>query len=66
MYYCDQKAQVASAQNFTLQQQATIEITQLLLVRTTYIRVLFFAHIPFVVNRTFSTKPTKRLQQYTN
>jgi len=25
--------------------------------------VLFFAHIPFVVNRTFNTTPMKRLQQ---
>jgi len=29
-------------------------ITLLLLVRATYIWVLFFAHIPFVVNRTFN------------
>ena len=26
--------------------------------------VLFFAHIPFVVNHTFNTTPTERLQQY--
>jgi len=38
------------------------EITLLLLVRATYIRVLFFAHIPFVVNRTFNATPTERLQ----
>jgi len=36
----------------------------LLLVRATYIRVLFFAHIPFVVNRAFSATPTERLQQH--
>jgi len=26
--------------------------------------VLFFAHFPFVVNRTFNTTPTETLQQY--
>jgi len=26
--------------------------------------VLFFAHIPFVVNHTFNATPTDRLQQY--
>ena len=51
-------------QSFTLWQQATIEITPLLLVCVTYIRVLLFAHIPFVVNRTFNATPTKRLQQH--
>jgi len=37
----------------------------LLLVHATYIWMLFFAHIPFVVNRTFNATPTrpKRLQQ---
>jgi len=35
----------------------------LLLVRATYTWVLFFAHIPFVVNRTFNTTSTERLQQ---
>jgi len=39
-------------------------IILLLLVRATYIWVLFFAHIPFVVNRTFNITPTERLQQY--
>jgi len=37
-------------------------ITLLLLVRATYIWVLFFAHIPFVVNHTFNATPTERLQ----
>jgi len=37
-------------------------ITLLLLVRATYIWVVFFAHIPFVVNRTFNPTPTERLQ----
>jgi len=39
-------------------------ITPLLLVRDTYILVLFFAHIPFVVNHTFNKTPTERLQHY--
>jgi len=39
-------------------------ITLLLLVRATYNWVLFFAHIPFVVNRTFNATSTERLQQY--
>jgi len=40
------------------------EIILLLLVRTTYIYIwlLFFAHIPFVVNRAFNTASTERLQ----
>ena len=50
---CNRKAQVASVQSFTLWQQATIEITLLLLVHTTCIWVLFLAHIWFVVNGTF-------------
>jgi len=32
-------------------------INLLLLVRATYIWVLFFVHIPFVVNRTINTTP---------
>jgi len=39
-------------------------ITLLLLVRATYIWVLVFAHIPFVVNRAFSATPVEWLQQY--
>ena len=39
-------------------------IILLLLVRATYIWVLFFALIPFVVNHTFNAMPTERLQQY--
>jgi len=38
-------------------------ITLLLLVRATY-AVLFFAHIPFVVNRAFSATPAGSLQHY--
>jgi len=36
-------------------------ITLLLLVRVTYI-LLFFAHIPFMVNHTFNAAPPERLQ----
>jgi len=34
-----------------------------LLVLATYIWVLFFTHIPFVVNRTFNATPAETLQQ---
>jgi len=40
-------------------------VTILLLVRATYIRVLFFAHIPFLVNRTFNATPIEVLQHLT-
>jgi len=36
----------------------------LLLAGLTYIMVLFFAHIPFVVNRTINATPPERLQQH--
>jgi len=36
----------------------------LLLARATYIMVLFFMHIPFVVNHTINAMPLERLQQY--
>jgi len=39
-------------------------ITLLLLVRDTYMWVLFFAHIPFVVNYTFNATLTETSQQY--
>jgi len=35
----------------------------LLLARATYIMVLFFTHIPFVVNHTINATPPERLQQ---
>ena len=37
-------------------------ISQILLVRVTYIWVLFFTHILFMVNCTFNTTLTERLQ----
>jgi len=36
-----------------------------LVVRATSIWVFFFAHIPFVMNRTFNTTLAERLQQHT-
>ena len=36
----------------------------LLLARATYIMVLFFTHIPFVVNHTINATPAERLQQH--
>ena len=44
-------------------QDHTIGITLLLLLRATYIMVLFFTHIPFVVNHTINATPPERLQQ---
>jgi len=67
-YCCDRKGRAECTQSFTLWQQATIEITRhdhsvVTCSRQVYM-VLFFAHIPFVVNRAFSATPTARLQQY--
>jgi len=42
----------------------SIGITLLLLVCATYIWVLFFTHIPFVVNHTMNATLTERLQHY--
>jgi len=36
----------------------------LLLARATHMMVLFFTHIPFVVNHTINATPPERLQQY--
>jgi len=36
----------------------------LLLVRATHMMVLFFPHIPFVVNHTINATPPERLQQH--
>jgi len=42
-------------------------VTLLLLVRATYMNgVLFFTHIPFVVNHTINATPPERLQQHQN
>ena len=68
MYCCHRKSQAGSAQSFALWQQATIEITCrdhsiIACSRHIYV-VLFFTHIPFVVNHTFNAMPMERLQQY--
>jgi len=62
------KARAVCAQSFALWQQATIEITRhdhsiIACSRHLYI-LLFFAHIPCVVNHTINTTPTERLQQH--
>ena len=41
----------------------TTQSLLLLLARATYITVLFFTHIPFVVNHTINATPPERLQQ---
>jgi len=68
-YFCDRKARAASAQSFTLWRQATIEIMRrnhsIIACSRHILWVLFFAHIPFVVNRTFNATSTDRLQQST-
>jgi len=64
---------LVSTANCSLASQALLEVTRLdhsiriallLLVCATYILVLFFTHIPFVVNRTMNATPTERLQQH--
>jgi len=65
---CDRKARAACAQSCGSKQQykSPDEITPLLLVRATYIWVLFFAPIPVVVNCVFNATPTERLQHWVN
>jgi len=58
---CNATREVATSPPFY--QQATTEITLLLLVRATHI-LLFFMHIPFMVNHTINATPLERLQQY--
>jgi len=48
------------------QERSHAVLTVLLLVRATCICVLFFAHIPFVVNRTFSNCGESHIQQQDN
>ena len=66
-HHLPRKARAACAQSLTLWQQATTEITQRDHSITACSRhlhmVLFFAHIPFVVNRAFNATPAERLQQ---
>ena len=61
---CDWKGRAAGAQTCTLWHQATIKIphsAQLISACSRHM-VLFFTHIPFMVNHTFSTTLTERLQ----
>jgi len=63
------KARVSYAQSFALWLQATIEFTChdhsiIACLCHIYIYLLFFAHVPFVVNHTINAAPTKRLQQH--
>jgi len=67
-FCCDSKARAAGVQSFTLWQQSTIEITRcdnfIIAFSRHILWVLFFAHIPFIGNRTFNAMPAERLQQY--
>ena len=67
-FCCDRKARAACAQSFALCQQTTIQIMRrnhsvIACSRHVYV-VLFFAHIPFVVNHTFNATPAETLQQH--
>ena len=42
----------------------TLQALLLLLARATHMMVLFFTHIPFVVNHTINATPPERLQQH--
>ena len=50
--------------HITISRASTSQSLLLLLARRTYIMVLFFAHIPFVVNHTINATPPERLQQH--
>jgi len=54
---CAKLCVVAASNNIMLAISFTIAS------RATYIMVLFFAHIPFVVNHTINATPPERLQQ---
>ena len=65
---CDRRARAASARSFTLWQQATIEITRrdhsINACSRHKFMMVFFAHVPFVANRTFNATLTERLQHF--
>jgi len=48
--------------HFNINRASTSQSLLLLLARATYIMVLFFTHIPFVVNHTINATPPERLQ----
>jgi len=65
---CDRKARAASAQSFTLWQQAAIDIMRrnhsiIACLHHIYMRIVLRAY-PVVVKRTFNATRTERLQQY--
>ena len=66
----DRKARAACAQSFALWQQATTEFTRhdhsIISCSHHIYMVVFFPHIPFVVNHRINATPTKKLQQLTN
>ena len=67
-FCCDRKSRAAYAQAFALWQQATIEIMRrnlsyYCLFALHICKVLFFTHIPFMVNHTINARPPERLQQ---
>jgi len=53
----------ASHRGSKQQQRSCSQSLSLLLAHATYIMVLFFTHIPFVVNHTINATPPERLQQ---
>jgi len=57
---CANLRTVAASNNRNHAQQSLL----LLLARATYIMVLFFTHIPFMVNHTINAMPPERLQQH--
>ena len=59
-FCCDRKSRAAYAQSFALWQQATI--LYYCLFAPHICMVLFFTHIPFVVNLTINATPPERLQ----
>ena len=67
-FCCDGKSRVACTQSFALWQQATVQFTchdhYIIACLRHICMVLFFTHIPFVVNHTFNATPLERLQQY--
>ena len=53
-----------SRSHVNIARATTSQSLLLLLARATYIMVLFFTHMPFVVNHTINATPPERLQQY--
>ena len=66
-FFVIRKAQAACAESFALWQQATVEFTwqdhSIIACSRHIYMVLFFVHIPFMVDCTFSATPVEKLQQ---